>query len=514
MTHWIVAPVVLPALLAAFIVLAARFDLVLQRTLSIAGTAALLAIALGLFALAADGTPRAYLLGNWPAPFGIVLVLDRLAALMLVLTQILALSVVLYAAAGWDRQGRHFHALFQFQLMGVNGAFLTGDIFNLFVFFEVLLIASYGLFLHGAGAARLVAGFKYVTVNLVASTLFLFAVGTIYAVTGTLNMADLALKAGQIGPEQAGLLRTGVALLLVVFAVKAALVPLHLWLPGTYGVACAPVAALFAIMTKVGAYAILRVHFMVFGAEGSPAWGLAEPWVVPAAVATLLLGTLGLLAAGTVQRLAAYSVIASMGTLLLILAMPGTGATAATLYYLLHSTLAAGALFLLADLVAERRGAVRDALVAAPAFPQLDLLAGGFLLAAVASAGLPPLSGFLGKLWILGSVQAHPAWPWLWAAVLVTSLLAILAFARAGSLLFWRSIAIEAPLAADPPAARTLPVLPLVATGALLAVPVLLAAFAGPVARGLEATAVQLHERHGYIEAVLGPSRLARAEGR
>jgi multicomponent K+:H+ antiporter subunit D len=510
MSHWIIAPVVVPALVAAFIVLVARFDLLLQRTVSIAATIGLLAIALGLFLLAEDGIPRPYLLGNWPAPFGIVLVLDRLSALMLLLAQILAVAVVLYAAAGWDRQGRHFHALFQFQLMGLNGAFLTGDVFNLFVFFEVLLIASYGLFLHGAGAARLVTGFKYVTVNLVASTLFLFAVGTIYAVTGTLNMADLAVKAGQVGPDQLGLLRTGVALLFVVFAVKAALVPLHLWLPGTYGVACAPVAALFAIMTKVGAYAILRVHHMVFGGEGAPAAGLAVPWLVPAAVLTLVLGTLGLFAARSVQRLAAFSVIASMGTLLLVLAVPGPDAHAAALYYLLHSTLAAAALFLLADLLAERRGSVRDELVAAPAFPQLDLLAGGFLLAAIATTGLPPLSGFLGKVWILDVLRAHPAWPWLWAAILATSLLAVLAFARAGSLLFWKSTAIGATAEADP-APRARPALPLVATAVLVAAPVLLAASAGPIARNLEVTAAQLHDRAAYVEAVLGPQRLARA---
>lgn len=509
MSHWIVAPVVLPALMAAFIVMAARFDLLLQRTLSIAATLALLAIAAGLFALAQDGVPRPYLLGDWPAPFGIVLVLDRLSALMLVLTQLLAVAVVLYAAGGWDRQGRHFHALFQFQLMGVNGAFLTGDVFNLFVFFEVLLIASYGLFLHGAGVRRLVTGFKYVTVNLVASTLFLFAVGTIYAVTGTLNMADLAVKAGQIGAQEAGLLRAGVALLLVVFAVKAALVPLHLWLPGTYGAACPPVAALFAIMTKVGAYAILRVHLMVFGGEGSPAAGLAEPWLVPGAVAALLLGTLGLLAARSLQRLAAWSVIASMGTLLLVLAVPGADATSAALYYLAHSTVAAAALFLLADLVAERRGPVRDELVAAPAFPQLDLLAGGFLLAAVASAGLPPLSGFLGKLWVLGALRAHPGWPWLWTAILATSLLGLLAYARAGSRLFWKPAALPAPAEPGPRP----PVLPLVATGALVGLPILLAAFAGPAGRTLEATAAQLHERTPYVEAVLGPRPAARRAG-
>ncbi len=508
MSHAIIVPVVLPALLASFIVLAARFDLVLQRTLSIAGTVLLLAVAVGLFLWAQDGQPRAYFLGNWPAPFGIVLVLDRLSALVLVLTQILAVAVVLYAAAGWDREGRHFHALFQFQLMGVNGAFLTGDVFNLFVFFEVLLIASYGLFLHGAGAVRLVTGFKYVTVNLVASTLFLFAVGTIYAVTGTLNMADLAVKVGAVGPDQLGLLRTGVALLLVVFLVKAALVPLHFWLPGTYGVACAPVAALFAIMTKVGAYAVLRVHLMVFGGPEAPTAGLTEPWVIPAAAVTLALGTLGVLGARSIQRLAAFSVIASMGTLLLVVALPTVPATSAALYYLLHSTVAAAALFLLADLLAERRGAVRDELVTAPAFPQLDLLAGFFLLAAVATAGLPPLSGFLGKLWVLEAIRAHPAWPWLWAVILITSLLGLLAFARAGSLLFWKSVAV-APVPGGPSAAPRATV-PLVATGALLALPVLLAAFAGPAGRVLEATAAQLHQPRAYIEAVLGSQPAAR----
>ena len=175
MTDWLIVPVVLPALMAPFIVTAARHDLVLQRVLSIAATTLLLATAIGLYWLASDGVPRPYALGNWPAPFGIILVLDRLSALMLLLTAILALVVAVYAAAGWDKRGRHFHALFQFQLMGVNGAFLTGDVFNLFVFFEVLLIASYGLMLHGAGARRITEGLKYVAINLAGSTLFLFA---------------------------------------------------------------------------------------------------------------------------------------------------------------------------------------------------------------------------------------------------------------------------------------------------------------------------------------------------
>ena len=209
MNHWIIVPVILPALVAPFIVAAARYDILLQRVLGIAASVALLAVTAGLYWLASDGVVRPYALGNWPAPFGIILVLDRLSALMLLLTAVLAVVVVIYSAQGWDRRGRHFHALFQFQLMGVNGAFLTGDVFNLFVFFEVLLIASYGLMLHGAGAKRITEGLKYVAINLAGSTLFLFAVGLIYALTGTLNMADLALKVSMVPELDLALLRLG-----------------------------------------------------------------------------------------------------------------------------------------------------------------------------------------------------------------------------------------------------------------------------------------------------------------
>jgi multicomponent K+:H+ antiporter subunit D len=505
MSHWIIVPIVLPALMAAFIVAVARFDLVLERVLSLASTTALLAVAIMLAALAADGAPRPYLLGDWPAPFGIVLVLDRLAALMLLLTAALAAAVALYAAAsGWDRRGRHFHALLQFQLMGLNGAFLTGDIFNLFVFFEVLLIASYGLVLHGAGARRITEGLKYVAINLAGSTLFLFAVGLLYAVTGTLNMADLALRVPLVPAADQALLRLSAVLLLVVFAIKGALVPLHLWLPGTYGAASPPVAALFAIMTKVGAYAILRVYVLIFGAEAGAAAWIAAPFVLPAAALTLVLGMVGVLAGRSLTGLAVWALVGSVGMLLLPLGLFTEAGAAAALYYLVHSTLAGAALFLLADLVARRRGAAGDALVPAPRFTQTDLLAGLFFLAAIAAAGLPPLSGFVGKLLILVTLQGHPAWAWLWAAVLVTSLLAVVGFARAGSTVFWK----QGPAASEPsrgPADRAA----LCAAAALVAAPVLLAAFAGPTITAMEATARQLFTTESYIAAVLGRERLA-----
>ncbi len=230
------------------------------------------------------------------APYGIVLVVDRLAAWMLLTTSLLAVFALLYAVRGIDTEGRHFHVLFQLQLFGLNGAFLTGDLFNLFVFFEILLLASYGLLLHGGGRNRVKAGLHYVVINLVGSTLFLFAVGTLYGVTGTLNMADLAVKLAQTPPENLALVQSAGLLLFAVFALKAALLPLYLWLPAAYAHTSAPVAALFAIMTKVGAYSILRVYSLMFGDAAGPVANLLDAWLAPLALVTLVLGMLGVLA--------------------------------------------------------------------------------------------------------------------------------------------------------------------------------------------------------------------------
>ena len=233
------------------------------------GSAALGLLLAALLVLDADGGAlRVYRVGDWPAPYGIVLVLDRLGALMLLLSAMVALPVLWYACGGWDAHGRYFHAIFQFQLMGLAGAFVTGDLFNLFVFFEVLLIASYVLVVHGLGAERLRVGVHYVVMNLTASALFLIGMALLYAGTGTLNLADLALRVPRVAGPDAALLQAAAMLLLVVFGFKAALLPLSMWLPATYAAATAPVAALFAIMTKVGVYAILRVHGVVFGADG------------------------------------------------------------------------------------------------------------------------------------------------------------------------------------------------------------------------------------------------------
>ena len=500
MNHALILPVLVPAVVGALLVIAARYDTVLARVFSVASMALMLAIALGLFVIAGDGSVRTYELGAWTAPFGIVLVLDRLSALMLLLAAVLGLGVLLYSINGWDQRGKHFHPLYQFQLMGINGAFLTGDFFNLFVFFEILLIASYGLMVHGGGGLRMKAGVQYVVTNLVGSSVFLIAVGLIYSVTGTLNMADLAVKVPQVPAADQALLQTGAVLLLLVFAVKAALVPLHFWLPGTYANAPGPVAALFAIMTKVGAYSIIRLYVLAFGADAGEAAWLAAPWLLPAALLTLALGMTGVLAARSLGQMASFAVIGSMGMLLATVAVFTEQATSAALYYLIHSTFAAGALFLIADLVAERRGVLRDRLVLAPRIAQGGLIASLFFIAAIGITGMPPLSGFIGKLLVLDGVRASAHATWFWALILSTSLIAIVGFSRGGSLLFWKVHA----LPAAPAPARRPDALPFVAVGGLLACLALLTLFAGPVHAWLELTAAQLYAPAGYIEAVLG----------
>jgi multicomponent K+:H+ antiporter subunit D len=492
MGHWIIAPVVLPAILAGLTLLFARNRPVLARIIAGAGTLALLAIALMLFAAATAAAPELYRLGDWPAPFGIVLVLDRLSAMMLLVTAVLAAAALAQAMiTGWDRRGAHFHALWLFQLMGLNGAFLTGDAFNLFVFFEVLLIASYGLMVHGGTGPRIRAGLHYIAVNLVGSTLFLFALATIYSVTGTLNMADIAVKMQTLPQGDWALMRVAAVLLMLVFAVKGALVPLHFWLPGTYAKAPGVVAALFAVMTKVGAYAAIRTGTMIFPPDLPATGPILSQMLMPAALVTLAVGAIGVLGARSLPRQAAYAAIASMGTTFVAIAGFGQAEIAAALYYILHSTLAAGFLFLLSDLIVSRRGGDLDATDAAQ-MPRLPgPMAALFLGAAVAAAGLPPLSGFVGKLFVMQATQDSAAI--VWPVILIASFLMILGFARAGSTMFWK--------ATGPAAAPPFRIAELAIPALFLAGLAALAILAGPVSDWTAETARILTTPEAYIQA-------------
>ncbi len=496
--HLLVVPIVLPLIAGALLLVLERWRPGWQTPVGVAATL-LLALAACALAIAADrGEIAVYLLGNWRAPYGIVLVLDRLAALMLVLTSALAFGCALAATGPFSARGPHYAAFFQFQLAGLNGAFLTGDVFNLFVFFEVLLIASYALLLSGAGSRALRVGFQYIVINLVGSTLFLVAASLLYGVVGTLNLADLALRLRDLAGEDLALAHAGLLLLLTVFALKAALLPFGFWLPATYAGAPAPVAALFAIMTKVGVYAILRVCTTVWGEGGDSAFfaGPVTTLLVVAGVATVVHGASGALAADSLRTVIACLVAMSSGSLIAV-AAANPAESAGALYYLVHSTLVGGALFLLAGPIARQRGDIGDQLRAGPRIEDPALLGAGFFVAAVAVAGMPPLSGFIGKVQMLESVRATEHAAAVWAMLLASGLVTTIALSRAGSRVFWKSTVKPAPTGGAMSHGERAGLFWILGLLALLAVA------AAPAARFAAGAAAELAQPRAYIDAVM-----------
>jgi multicomponent K+:H+ antiporter subunit D len=490
-SHALILPVILP--LVAGVALVPWRDIRPQRLIALVATLAQAGLAAGLLA-SAGAAPEVYRLGGWAPPHGIVLVGDRLALLMLGLTLTVALGSLVYAVAGDDNRGRAFHPLFQFQLMGLAMAFLTGDLFNLFVAFEVLLIASYGLLLHGGGGRRHRAGFQYVVLNLVGSLLFLVALGLLYRVAGTLNMADLGAALAGLSGSGRAVAEAAVLLLAAVFGLKAAAFPLSVWLAATYGAALVPVAALFAIMTKVGIYALLRLDATLLAGLD---FGLG-PVLHVAGLATVAAGVVGVLAAGRLADLVSYLLLISVGTLLLGLAVPGEAAIGGVLFYLVHTTLVTAGLYLLVGVVARQRVPLDDSLRAGAPLAQPRLLGGLFLVAAMAVIGLPPLSGFLGKLLVLRApLTVEAPFAGLWLALLVAGLAALVALSRAGSTLFWKQ-----GMPAGPQRGAALATL--APAAALVLASAGLALAAGPLNAWLAEAAAGLADAGGYRAAVLG----------
>jgi multicomponent K+:H+ antiporter subunit D len=481
-SHLVIAPVLLPLAAAIILVLLSGAQPRMQRAVGVIATTSFLGVSLALLHSAAGGATWLYRPGDWPAPFGIVLLVDRLSALMLVATAVVALGSIWYACLGDDRRGRYYHALFQFQLAGLAGAFLTADLFNLFVFFEILLIASYCLLAFGAGRVRLRASLHYVTINLVGSALFLVAVGTLYGLTGTLNMAHMAAKVAALPQSDVAVVRSAALLLFAVFALKAAVVPIHLWLPGAYTAAIAPVAALFAIMTKVGVYGIIRVYTLVFEPDAGIAAGMIGPGLLAAALVTQVVGMMGALGARDLRRMQGYFLIASVGTMLTGAALFTEAGLGAALYYMVHSTLTMAAMFLLADLI-RRRGA---------AAPLLGLL---FLFGAMAVVGLPPWSGFIGKAMVLTAAPLDRTGAWIWGVTLGAGLLGLLASARMGGRQFWM---VEP--GSWPRGRGVAPAGPVIG---LFCSVVLLTIFGGAVTRYTQATAAQLLAPAEYVRTML-----------
>ena len=358
-----------------------------------------LIIAVSYLIDSSQGQVSVYTLGEWAAPFGIVLVLDQLSAMMLVLTYALAVPVVWYASKEWDTRGRYFHTMVHFLLMGLTGAFLTGDLFNLFVFFEILLMASYVLLLHGQGKARFQLGIHYVTINLLASALFLIGLGMIYGSVGSLNMADVARLMPTLAADQHKLAVAGGLMLFVVFGIKAAMLPVGFWLPKTYAVATTPVAALFTIMTKVGIYAILRINGTVFDDEYSHQ--ILMNCLLVIGLITSVYGVICAIGTERLRRFVGFMVLSSVGTILVAIGMNTTAAWAGALYYMVHSTLIAAAFYILSGWITSQRGEFKDHFKIAPLMKQNKLVSIVYFIIALMMAGLPPFSGFFGKVFIL-----------------------------------------------------------------------------------------------------------------
>ena len=533
MQHLPILPVVIPLICGALMLVVRDGHRRGRLTLGFISIAAQLAAAIALLGLTAGYIPNdwpdgvgVYLLGDWPAPFGIVAVVDRLSAVMLTVTALLGLAAWIYSTARWDRAGVHFHPLYQFLLMGLNGAFLTGDLFNLFVFFEVLLAASYGLALHGSGRARVTAGMHYIAINLVASFLLLIAMAMIYGVTGSLNMADLAARAGELGGPDRRLFESGAAILGIAFLIKAAAWPLNFWLPATYANASAPVAAVFMIMTKVGVYALLRIGSLLLPTGAPAAFG--GEWMFPVGIATLAFGIIGLIAAPQPERQAAYCAIMSSGTLFAALGMPGVTLTGPALFYLVSSVLALGAFFLLLEMVERTQAFGADLLaVSLEAFDLEDpespdrsddvvgvaipaamaFLGMSFIACALLIAGLPPMSGFVAKFALLSAAletAAGPHWVGTWLLigfVLLSGLACIIALGRTGIRLFW---SVEDTITPRLRLSEAGPVTLLIFTCIAMSI------WAGPTMHYLEETASYLGTPSAYINAVLtqNPGRI------
>ncbi|WP_327188421.1 Na+/H+ antiporter subunit D [Streptomyces xinghaiensis] len=493
-------PVILP-LLAAGLSIALRRHLWAQRSLSTAVLVTVLTVAFVLLVLADRRGPLVLPVGGWEAPAGITLVADRLSALLLTVSLLVALAVLLFSMGQGtaERRGRvatAFHPAYLLLAGGVGLAFLTGDLFNLFVAFEVMLGASYVLITLNAGTQRTRAGMTYVLVSLTSSLLFITAIALVYAATGTVNLAQLGERTAALP----GGLRSALGLLLlVVFGIKSAMVPLHFWLPDSYPTAPAPITAVFAaLLTKVAVYAMVRTQTLLFPRE--------ETWVLLAvlAVATMLLGILGALAQDDINRLLSFTLVSHIGFMLFGLALFDVAGLTGTILYVVHHIVVQATLFLVAGLIVRGAGtpALRRMEGRAPPPALLALL---FLVPALSLSGIPPLSGFVAKLALLraGAADGGAAAYALVAAALLTSLLTLAAMARLGRSAFSGAPRPD-PRTSPAPAAPRRPARLMAATTAGMALAgVTLVVLAGPLAGISERAAEDLMDRDPYRSAVL-----------
>ena len=488
----LVLPVVIPLLTAIVLILAWRRHR-LQRALS--GFSAVGVLACGLLlvrAVAADGV-QAVQLGGWPAPFGVTFVADMFSALMVTVTGVIGIAIAGYSALTIDtaRERYGYHPLAQMLLTGVCGAFLTGDLFNLYVWFEVMLMASFVLLALGGERPQTEGAIKYVALNLIASALFLAAAGILYGLAGTLNMADLAGRLA--APDHRGLVTAASMLLLVAFGIKAAAFPFFFWLPASYHTPPAAVSALFAgLLTKVGVYALIRVFTLIFVNDV----GYTHALVLVIAGLTMITGVLGAWTQLEFRRVLSFHIVSQIGYMLMGLGLFTRLALAGSIFYILHHIVVKTNLFLVAGAVQRLRGSGELARLGG-LYAARPLLAVLFLIPALSLAGLPPLSGFFAKLSLLQAGLDAEAYGMV-AIALGVGLLTLLSMTKIWNEAFWKPApAGEADRDAD--LGRIL--LPI---GALAAITVVIGLTAGHLFALASIAADQLLDRGTYIAVVLG----------
>ncbi|QCR53183.1 Na+/H+ antiporter subunit D [Brachybacterium sp. SGAir0954] len=490
-------PVVLP-LAGAAATLLLRHRHKVQLWLTILTLAAILAVAIALIALVPASGVLVLQIGDWTPTQGIVLVADRITALMLLVSSAVTLAVLLYSSGQTVAENSErtpvaiYHPTYLALVAGVSMAFLAGDLFNLYVGFEVLLASSYVLLTLGGSASRVRAATTYVIVSLLSSVIFLSAIAAIYAATGTVNMAMLAVRLDGL---QEGTRMVLELLLLVAFAIKAAIFPLSAWLPDSYPTAPAPVTAVFAgLLTKVGIYAILRLETLLF-----PASQLSN-LLLAAAALSLVIGILGAVAQTDLKRVLSFTLVSHMGYMLLGLGVSTRLGMTATIFYVAHHITVQSTMFLVAGLIEQRGGTTNLARLGglAKAAPVIAVL---FFVPAMNLAGIPPFSGFIGKVGLVeaGIAYDRPAGWILVGASVLTSLLTLYAIAKIWNRAFWQAPS-EDVIANDHPVPRVMTG----ATTALVAFSVGLTLAAGPLMTYSDEAARAVLERTPYVSAVLG----------
>jgi multicomponent Na+:H+ antiporter subunit D len=490
---WLPAlPVLIPFLTASILVLVRRHPQV-QRAASVVGAAVLLASGVALVtAVSQQGTLVAQA-GNWPAPFGITLVADRLAAILVAVAGLVGFTAVIYALADIpeDRRRAGVHPVMHLLLAGVCGAFLTGDLFNLFVWFEVMLMASFVLLALGAQAGHLAGAVKYLVLNFLSSGLFLAGAGLLYGSLGTLNLADLAARLRSL-PEPGTAFAAGV-LLLVSFGIKAAVFPLFSWLPASYHTAPIAVSALFAgLLTKVGVYALLRSYALFFSADH----GWFGPLVLWVSVATMVVGVLGAAAQYEIRRILSWHIISQIGYMTLGIALFTQGAVAAAVFYVVHHILVKTNLFFLSGAIEQTAGSDRLDRIGG-LYRSAPLLSGLFLIPAFSLGGIPPLSGFFAKFGLLRAGFESGAWVPL-AAALGVGLLTLFSMTKIWAEVFWKEAPSGLPPSQGPGILRLIPIV------VLASATVVISLWPEPLLRYTAVAGQELVDGSGYIRAVLG----------